>query len=187
MDQIYPVSYNLYAVSDGGTEEFIESTTIENPLIFCSGVGMLLPKFEEQLQERKTDDSFDFILLKSDAYGERHEDLIKDADRKLFEKDGTLDEKIFFIGNTVPLMDTEGHRFNAAVVKIDKQSITFVLNHPLAGKDLHFVGSVIDAHEASEKEIESFTHACGCHGCGGGCGSEDGGCSGEGCGSCCGK
>ena len=58
--------------------------------------------------------------------------------------------------------------FNAEVVIVD-------YNHPLAGKELNFVVTILDAREATEKEL-----ACGLHhhehhnggGCcgGGGCG-----------------
>ncbi|MBQ6962951.1 MAG: peptidylprolyl isomerase [Paludibacteraceae bacterium] len=182
MNQIYTISYNLYTPNESGEEEFVESTTTENPLIFCSGIGMLLPKFEENLS--KFDDAFDFVLAKEDAYGVYNAELLKDAPRNLFETNGTLDEKIFFVGNIVPLMDAEGRRFNAKVAKIGDDQITFDLNHPLAGKDLHFKGSIIDVHEASEAEYKAFTQPHSCGGCGGSC---SGGC-GEGgdCGSDCG-
>ena len=143
----------------------MESTTTENPLIFCSGIGMLLPKFEESLS--KFDDAFDFVLAKEDAYGVYNSELLKDAPRDLFESNGTLDDKIFFVGNIVPLMDAEGRRFNAKVAKIGDDQITFDLNHPLAGKDLHFKGSIIDVHEASEAEYKAFTQPRSCGGCGG--------------------
>ena len=153
MNQIYTISYNLYTPNESGEEEFVESTTTENPLIFCSGIGMLLPKFEENLS--KFDDAFDFVLAKEDAYGVYNAELLKDAPRNLFETNGTLDEKIFFVGNIVPLMDAEGRRFNAKVAKIGDDQITFDLNHPLAGKDLHFKGSIIDVHEASDAEYSA--------------------------------
>ena len=183
MNQIYTISYNLYTPNGSDKEEFLESTTTENPLIFCSGIGMLLPKFEEELAKFASSDTFDFVLAKEDAYGVYRDDLLKEVERSLFETEGVLDEKMFFVGNMVPLMDAEGRRFNGRVVKITDDGITFDLNHPLAGKDLHFKGSIIDVHEASEAEYNAFTQPRSCGGCGGGCNSGE--CASD-CGSDCG-
>ena len=62
------------------------------------------------------------------------------------------------------------------------------LNHPLAGCDLNFQGSVKECREATNEEIAQLINSLsgsGCGGCGGGgCkggGCKDGSCDGEGC------
>lgn len=42
------LTYDLY-ISRDGKEELMESTTLENPLTFCSGLQLLLPKFEDEV------------------------------------------------------------------------------------------------------------------------------------------
>jgi FKBP-type peptidyl-prolyl cis-trans isomerase SlyD len=174
--------YELYV--DGeveGEQELMEKATAQEPLNFIYGVGMMLPKFEENLFGLQVGDAFDFTIKNEDAYGEYDDDSVLDLERSIFEIDGKLDEEMIFEGNVVPLMDNEGNRVNAQVVTITDTHVTVDLNHPLAGENLHFKGSVLEVHEATEKEIAALTAGGGCGGnCG--CGSDGGGCGENGCG-----
>jgi len=174
--------YELYV--DGeleGEQELMEKATAQEPLKFIYGVGMMLPKFEENLFGLKAGDAFDFTIQNEDAYGEYDDDSVLDLERAVFEIDGKLDEEMIFEGNVVPLMDNEGNRVNAQVVTITDTHVTVDLNHPLAGENLHFKGNVLDVHEATEKELAALTGGGGCGGsCG--CGSDENGCGENGCG-----
>ena len=178
--------YELYV--DGETEgelELMERATAEQPLSFIYGVGMMLPKFEENIFGLATGDKFDFTIENEDAYGPYEDENVLDLDRSIFEIDGKLDEEVVFEGNVVPLMDNEGHRINAQVVEVTDTHVKVDLNHPLAGENLHFKGSILEVREASEKELAALQGGGGC-GCGsGGCGDEGCGCDdGEEGGSC---
>jgi FKBP-type peptidyl-prolyl cis-trans isomerase SlyD len=181
--------YELYV--DGEKEgelELMEKATAQQPLSFIYGVGMMLPKFEENLFGLAVGDKFDFLINAEDGYGLYEDENVIDLDRSIFEIDGILDEKVIFAGNVVPLMDSEGHRLNAQIVDVNATHVKVDLNHPLAGENLHFKGSVLEVREATEKELASLYGGGGC-GCGsGGCGSGDCGCDDEGdsCGSGCG-
>ena len=183
--------YELYV--DGETEgelELMERATAEQPLSFIYGVGMMLPKFEENIFGLATGDKFDFTIENEDAYGPYEDENVLDLDRSIFEIDGKLDEEVVFEGNVVPLMDNEGHRINAQVVEVTDTHVKVDLNHPLAGENLHFKGSILEVREVSEKELAALQGGGGC-GCGsGGCGDEGCGCDdgeeGGSCGSGCG-
>ena len=171
--------YELYV--DGETEgelELMEKATSEQPLNFVYGVGMMLPKFEENLFGLEVGDKFDFVINTEDGYGEYDDESVLDLDRAIFEIDGKLDEEMIYEGNVVPLMDNEGNRINAQVVTITDTHVKVDLNHPLAGETLHFKGSVLEVREASEKELEALMGG----GCGSGCGCGDGGCGSGSCG-----
>jgi len=171
--------YELYV--DGETEgelELMEKATSEQPLSFVYGVGMMLPKFEENLFGLQAGDKFDFVINTEDAYGEYDDESVLDLDRAIFEIDGKLDEEMIYEGNVVPLMDNEGNRINAQVVTITDTQVKVDLNHPLAGETLHFKGSVLEVREASAKELEALMGG----GCGSGCGCGDGGCGSGSCG-----
>ena len=173
--------YELYV--DGEVEgelELMEKATEQQPLNFVYGVGMMLPKFEENLFGMQVGDKFDFVITSEEAYGEYDDDSVLDLDRSIFEIDGKLDEEMIFEGNVVPLMDSEGNRVNAQIVTVTDKHVTVDLNHPLAGENLHFKGSVLEVREATEKELEALM---GGGGCGSGCGCGDGGCE-SGSGSC---
>ena len=168
--------YELYV--DGEKEgelELMEKATAEQPLSFIYGVGMMLPKFEENIFGLAAGEKFDFTIDNEDAYGAYEDENVLDLDRSIFEIDGKLDEEVVFEGNVVPLMDNEGHRINAQVVEVTDTHVKVDLNHPLAGETLHFKGSILEVREATEKELSAL------HG-GGGCGCGSGGCGDEGCG-----
>lgn len=186
----FAVTYDLKV---GEEQEVMEQATLERPLCFYSGLGMMLDKFEQQLLPLNVCDKFDFTIPCADAYGEYDDEGVIDLPKSTFEVEGKVDEQILFEGNVVPLLDTDGNHINASIVKVGKDTVTVDLNHPLAGEDLHFVGSVIVKREATADEIANLfaKHSCGgCHGgCGGDCSGDcdcddkDGGC---GCGGNCG-
>jgi FKBP-type peptidyl-prolyl cis-trans isomerase SlyD len=175
--------YELFV--NGETEgelELMERATADQPLNFIYGVGMMLPKFEENLFGLSSGDKFEFTINTEDAYGEYDDENVIDLDRSIFEIDGKVDETVIYEGNVVPLMDSEGHRINASIVKVTETHVTVDLNHPLAGETLHFKGSVVEVREATDTELASLMGGGSC-GCGsGGCGSHEGGGCGDGCG-----
>ncbi len=184
--------YELFV--DGEKEgelELMERATRETPLEFIYGVGMMLPKFEENLFGLQAGDSFDFTISNEDAYGPYDDESVIPLERSVFEVDGKIDESMIFEGNVVPMMDSMGNKVRAQIVTITDSHITIDLNHPLAGETLHFKGSVIDVREASAEELAALSGGgCGCHcSCGHdsehhhdshdcGCESESGGCCG---------
>jgi FKBP-type peptidyl-prolyl cis-trans isomerase SlyD len=174
--------YELFV--DGETEEeleLMEKATPEQPLTFIFGLGMMLPKFEENMYGLEEGQSFDFTINTEDAYGEYDDASVLDLDRNIFEVDGTLDTEVVFEGNVVPLMDNEGNRINAQVVEVTDTHVKVDLNHPLAGETLHFKGKVLEVREATEQELASLLGGGGC-GSGCGCGSGGGSCGSGGCG-----
>jgi len=176
-DKSVSAEYELYV--DGEVEgelELMEKATAEQPMSFIYGVNMMLPKFEENLFGLQAGDKFEFTISSDDAYGDYDDESVIDLDRSIFEIDGKLDEEMIFEGNVVPLMDNEGNRVNAQVVTVTDSHVTVDLNHPLAGENLHFKGSVLEVREPTEKELAALTGG----GCGCGCG--DGGCDDESCG-----
>jgi FKBP-type peptidyl-prolyl cis-trans isomerase SlyD len=183
-NKLVAAEYELFV--DGEVEgelELMEKATADQPLSFIYGMGMMLPKFEEQLLGLQIGDAFDFTINMEDAYGDYDDDSVLDLDRAIFEIDGKLDEQVIFVDNIVPLMDNEGNRVNAQIVKISDTHVTVDLNHPLAGENLNFKGKILEVREATEKELASLQGGgCG-SGCGCGSGESAGGCGDGGCGS----
>ena len=191
-NQFVATAYELFV--DGEKEgelELMERATSEEPMKFVFGVGMMLKKFEDNLFGLETGDKYEFTIPEDEAYGPYLDENVLDLDRSIFEMDGKLDERIIFAGNVVPLMDSEGNRLNAQVVEVTDSHVKVDLNHPLAGENLHFKGSILEVRKSSEKELIELLGGAGGCGCGsGGCGSDDCGPdhehNGGGCGSGCG-
>lgn len=172
----------IYDLNVGGGEEreLMEKATREVPLKFIYGTGMMIPAFEDALAGLESGDQFDFSLTPENAYGEYNEDHVLELPKNIFEIDGKFDSEMVKEGNTIPMMDADGHRMNGSVLEVKKDVVVMDFNHPLAGETLHFKGEVVDVHEPTAEEIAAMTSSScggGCEGCGGGCGDHEcGGC-----------
>lgn len=179
------VTYDLMLDDQNG--EMIEQTTVERPLQFLYGAGMMLPRFESHLSGLKEGDPFEIKLKPDEAYGDVNEDAVVDLPKHIFMVDGKFDEEFIKVGNSIPMMSGNGQRLNGLVMEVGENEIRMDFNHPLAGEHLYFKGTVIGVRQATDEEIVG-TLSGGC-GCSGGCSSgscgpddEEGSCS-SGC--CC--
>lgn len=170
------LTYSLYVKDD---DEPWEEATEERPLRFIHSIGMMLPKFEENLKGLGVGDLFDFSINCEDAYGERDEERIIELDKSVFLIDGKFDSNHIKEGSIIPMLDTEGNRLNGLVLEVTKNKVKMDFNNLLAGEDLTFKGKVLEVRDATEEEIESILHPHKCGGCGGS-GGCSGGCGGNG-------
>ena len=191
------VAYKLYVTDEAEDihEDLVEECNEEHPFLFISGLGCVLPAFEKEIDPLSEGDKFDFVIPCDEAYGEFDPQLMFDVPKSTFEIDGKFDAEHIFEGAVVPLQSADGHRFNGVIIEIKENDVTIDLNHPRAGEDLHFVGTVVTHREATEDEIGGMqamlSHEGGC-GCGCDCGSCHDGCDCEhehhhdgcGCGHC---
>ena len=156
-NSVIALTYDLYTI-ENGEEVFVEKADEQNPLVFLYAVGMMLPKFEENLAGLSTGDSYDFQLTAEDAYGIKDENAVAELPLDMF---GEMEKPE--IGSVLPLQDNEGNQFRAQVTGVSDTAVTVDLNHPMAGQDLHFIGKIISVREATEEEL-SHGHAHGADG-----------------------
>jgi FKBP-type peptidyl-prolyl cis-trans isomerase SlyD len=160
------VDYSLSTFdNDPANKSFVEKTTKESPLVFLFGAGNLLPEFEENLAGKTVGDSFDFMITPENGYGLASDENIVKLPKSVFAPEGEeLDTEVVFEGNRIPMTDNEGYRYMAKVVSISPEEITMDFNHELAGKNLHFTGTVVEVREASEEELaHGHVHGPGGH------------------------
>lgn len=156
-NSVVSLTYDLYTNKDG-EEVFVEKADEANPLVFLYGVGMMLPKFEENLVGLNVGDTYDFHLVAVDAYGHKDEKAVADLPLDMFK-----DMEHPAIDSFIPLQDNEGNQFKARVADISDSAITVDLNHPMAGQDLHFKGKIMEVREATAEEL-AHGHAHGADG-----------------------
>ena len=58
---VVAVNYKLHTIEANGEKVFVEETNAENPLTYLHGVGMMIPKFEEELKGLTVGDKKSFI------------------------------------------------------------------------------------------------------------------------------
>ncbi len=156
-NSVVALTYDLYTTQDG-QEVFVEKATEEQPLVFLYGVGMMLPKFEENLSGLAAGDSYDFHLEAADAYGEKDENAIAELSADMFQG---MDMPQ--VDSVLPLQDNQGNQFRARVTQVSDAGVTVDLNHPMAGQDLHFKGQILNVREATPEEL-AHGHAHGADG-----------------------
>lgn len=145
-----------YTVSEQGQEP-LESSEGRDPLVILAGHGNIIPGLEKAMEGREAGDKFEADVAAADAYGEKREGLTQRVPKKYF-KDVRLEPGMQAVLQT---------NFGPRAVTIQKVGMSVVdvdLNHPMAGKDLHFAIEIVNVREASAEEIEhGHVHGEGGH------------------------
>lgn len=150
-NKVVTLTYTLKFDDKDG--EIIQQVTEERPFVHLFGNGTLLPKFEENLDGLEPEGNFGFGLTPQDGYGEFTNDAIIELEMKIFEKDGKVDEELVKVGNMITMQDQEGRPIDGRVLEVKEDKVVMDFNHPLAGKNLYFTGTVIDVRDASDDEL----------------------------------
>ena len=187
------VAYELYTDNEKGIHELVEKAPVEHPFQFITNMGVALDAFEAKVAALAEGENFDFTLTADEAYGPYEEAHVIDLDKEIFCIDGRFDKNTIYPGNVIPLVNADGNRFQGLILEVTDSKVKVDLNHPLAGKDLHFRGEVVTSRPATVAEIQAMAQMLsGEGGCGGGCDDCGGGCHdhdhhhGHGEGGCCG-
>lgn len=157
-NNVVTLNYILHTIEENGEKTFVEQTTTENPLTFLYGVGMMLPKFEENIAGLQIGDKTSFALEAVDAYGERDDKAMAQLPAEMFKETGMPP-----VGEVLPLQDNQGNQFRAVVVEVSPEVVVADLNHPMAGKKLNFDIEVLAVRPATEEEL-SHGHSHGIDG-----------------------
>lgn len=165
------VAYELYSDNEKGIHELIEKAPVEHPFQFITGMGVALDSFEEKILQLAQGDNFDFTLSVDNAYGPYVDEHVLSLDKQMFCVDGRFDKDMVYPGAVLPLVNADGNHFQGLVLEVKDDKVVVDLNHPLAGKDLHFKGTVVTLRDATTEEIQGLINMMSGEGCG--CGCED--------------
>ena len=145
-----------YTVSEVGQEP-IESSKDREPLAIMIGHGNIIPGLENAMMDHVAGDSFQATVESDQAYGERREGLVQRVPKKHFGNQRLVP------GQQVVLQTNFGPRA-VTIQKVGMSVVDVDLNHPMAGKDLHFDVEIVEVREASTEEIEhGHVHGDGGH------------------------
>jgi len=161
-DKMY-VAIDYTLTLDSGQE--IDKSPEGEPLGFITGTGQIIPGLEKALMGRTAGDCAKLVVEPEDAYGPVKENLLQEIPKSQFPSEVDVKPGMAFEaqGPNGPFMIT------VANVN-DDDTITVDLNHPMAGKQLHFDVNVVEVREPTAEELAQaaarFSSGCGC-------GSED--------------
>ena len=150
------VSFHYQLAEESGAE--VENSNGREPMTFLFGHGNIIPGLEQAMVDHAAGDKFDVVVPAKDAYGERREDFIQRVPKKYFHDADHLAPGMHTVLNT-----KDGRR-SVTVVKVGSSVVDVDLNHPLAGKTLHFGVEITDIRDATEEELEhGHVHGPGGH------------------------
>lgn len=145
-----------YSVAEVG-QESLETSEGREPLAILIGHGNIIPGLEKAMEGREAGEKFEVDVVAAEAYGERREGLTQRVPKKHFQ--GARLEP----GMQAVLPTNFGPRA-VTIQKVGMSVVDVDLNHPMAGKDLHFAIEIVDVREASAEEIEhGHVHGDGGH------------------------
>mgnify|MGYP001064109931 CR=1 FL=1 len=131
------------------------------PFEFQAGAGMVIPGLDRAVLGMKLNEEKDIVIAPEDGYGDYDENLIYAFPLEEVQQQFTPE-----VGMTIGLQMENGAQIPAIIKEITNDEVIVDMNHPLAGKTLHFHVKVINI---SDEPVYSE----GCESCGG----FSGGCS----------
>lgn len=161
-DKVVTLQYTLHENDENGA--VVDATDASNPFAFLFGHGGVIPGFESNLHGKSEGDSFAFTVSSSEGYGEYDNDAVIEIPKENFSVNGVIDESVLVPGKTVTMRDQEGNRLNAQILGVTAKQVKLDFNHPMAGKNLYFKGTIQEVRLATPAELEhGHVHGPGGH------------------------
>lgn len=110
-----------------------------HPLEFEAGSGQVIAGFDKAVIGMKKGDEKELIIESKDAYGEPRDELIREFPRSAIPQDDRIKE-----GSVLMMGNPQGQQFPCVVKKLTEDNVLIDLNHPLAGKRLHFKIKIVE-------------------------------------------
>jgi FKBP-type peptidyl-prolyl cis-trans isomerase SlyD len=165
VNRVY-VEFDYKLTLDSGEE--VDRSPDNQPIGFIIGSGQLIPGLEKAMMGMTVGDRSKIRVEPEDAYGQVNPELIGDVPRRHFPSEMEIKPGMMFQSQGPNGM------LSAHIKEIkDDNTVVIDLNHPLAGKTLHFDVNIVEVREPTSEELSGLSPGCGC-------GSEEE----TGCGSC---
>lgn len=124
---------------------------------YLHGADNIIPGLEKALSGKSAGDTFEVSVSPEEGYGERHENMVQTVSIDMFESPEQV-----VVGQQFHAQSPEGHTILITVTNVDGDQVTIDGNHPLAGMQLNFSGTVVDIRDATAQELEhGHVHAHG--------------------------
>jgi FKBP-type peptidyl-prolyl cis-trans isomerase SlyD len=113
--------------------QLLDASQEGQPLQFVQGSGQIIPGLEQALYGMAVGESKEVVVPAGQGYGEVNPQAFADVPRNRFPPDIPLQ-----IGLELQMRGPGGQAVPARIAAVNEQSVRMDMNHPLAGKELHF-------------------------------------------------
>lgn len=141
--QVVSMHYTLQV--DG---KVVDSSEGGEPLEFIQGMGHIIPGLEHQLYDMKVGEGKQVVVTPKDGYGEINTEAYMDVPRGAFPPNVPLE-----MGTELELKDQAGNPVYARIEQVSEENVRLDMNHPLAGKELHFDVKITSLRPATDEEV----------------------------------
>jgi len=138
---IVSIEYTL--TDDSG--KVIDTSVGKEPLTYIQGAGQIVKGLEQELNGLKVGDQKKINVKPEDGYGMLNEKAIQEIPRDKVPAEALKE------GATLMMKAPDGRAIPIKIAKVNEQTVVVDLNHPLAGKTLHFDIKVKDIKSAEAK------------------------------------
>jgi len=129
------VSIEYTLTVEGG--EVADTNVGQDPLTYRQGSGQILPALEEELLGLKVGATKEVDLSAEQGYGAVDPELFDTVDATMIPEDARS------VGTVLLAQAPNGQQRPVRVHEVEDDKIVLDLNHPLAGKDLHFAVKIL--------------------------------------------
>jgi peptidylprolyl isomerase len=116
-----------------------DSSEDREPLEFIVGSGQVIPGFDAAIQQMDVGETRTIAIPSDQAYGERREDLVATIGK------GNMEEGLQPEVGQILQINTPQGPLPVRVMEVNDEGLVIDGNHPLAGKDLTFELTVVEA------------------------------------------
>ncbi len=157
--------------------EVFDSSSGNEPLKFKVGAGHVIDGLDEGIIGMRAGQVRDITVTPDKGFGSYEESHVITVEREHMGRNAQLKP-----GMLIDIQTENGQRIPGTIIEVTDKKVTIDMNHPLAGKNLHFNVEMLEVHDAGDPGTENW----GEHEHGGCCGEHEGGCCGEHDHGCCG-
>jgi FKBP-type peptidyl-prolyl cis-trans isomerase SlyD len=150
-DHVVGIEYQLRLAD--GTQ--VDQSSPGQPLRYLQGRGQIVPGLEQALEGMSAGEKKRVVVTPAEGYGEHDPRGMQEVPRSMFPEGMTP-----VVGQQLAAQGPGGEVVNFQVREVTPDKVTIDLNHPLAGKELHFDITIADVRPATSEEL-SHGHAHG--------------------------
>jgi len=141
-----------------GDDVTVDASVPGEPLLYIQGEGSVVPGLERALAGLEAGASRKVVVPPEDGYGEHDPRGLQEVQREAF---GPTPPDV---GDELVARGPQGETVPFVVREIRAETVLVDLNHPLAGKTLHFDVTVVAVRAATAEELaHGHVHGEGGH------------------------
>jgi len=147
-----------YILTDDNGNTIENTYDLNKSTVYLHGRGQMVSGFESQVSKATVGQKLTFTLMPAEAYGLRNINNKQRIPVKYLKHEGKLSP-----GKDIRVNTDNGVR-HGTIIKVGKFNVDVDMNHPLAGKNLHFEVEIMHIRDATDSEI-AHGHVHGESGC----------------------